>query len=98
MKDRTTFVIAHRLSTIRKATRIFVFDEGRIVENGTFEELVALDGRFARLARAQFMVGNTNAIVTAVPPAAVAVEALPGKPAPRPRTRRVKKVPQDPIT
>jgi len=48
-------VIAHRLSTIRKATRILVFENSRVVESGTFEELVALDGRFAALARAQFM-------------------------------------------
>jgi ATP-binding cassette subfamily B protein len=54
-QGRTTFVIAHRLATIRNADRIFVFDQGRIVETGTFEELVALDGRFAALARAQFM-------------------------------------------
>jgi len=55
MRDRTTFVIAHRLSTIRKATRILVFENSRVVESGTFDELVALDGRFAALARAQFM-------------------------------------------
>lgn len=54
-QGRTTFVIAHRLATIRNANRIFVFDQGRIVESGTFEELVALNGRFAALARAQFM-------------------------------------------
>ena len=40
MKDRTTFVIAHRLSTVRNATRILVFEDGRIVESGTFDELV----------------------------------------------------------
>jgi len=56
MKGRTTFVIAHRLSTIRNATRILVFERGRVIENGTFDELVARGGRFAELARAQFMV------------------------------------------
>jgi ATP-binding cassette subfamily B protein len=56
MRGRTTFVIAHRLSTIRNATRILVFDNGRVIENGTFDELVAKGGRFAELARAQFMV------------------------------------------
>ena len=54
MKNRTTFVIAHRLATIRNATRILVFDHGRIVEMGTFEELQRLDGRFAQLTKAQF--------------------------------------------
>lgn len=56
MKDRTTFVIAHRLSTVRNANRILVFDSGKIVESGTFDELVAQGGRFAGLAKAQFMV------------------------------------------
>src|ERR1700722_9507147 len=56
MKGRTTFVIAHRLSTIRNATRILVFDSGHVIETGTFDELVAEGGRFAELARAQFMV------------------------------------------
>ena len=56
MKGRTTFVIAHRLSTIRNATRILVFDSGRVIESGTFDELVAKGGHFAELARAQFMV------------------------------------------
>jgi ATP-binding cassette, subfamily B, beta-glucan exporter len=56
MKGRTTFVIAHRLSTIRNATRILLFDNGRVIESGTFDELVAIGGRFAELARAQFML------------------------------------------
>jgi ATP-binding cassette subfamily B protein len=55
MKNRTTFVIAHRLATIRKATRILVFDGGRIVEAGSFGELFALGGRFTQLTKAQFM-------------------------------------------
>ena len=55
MKGRTTFVIAHRLATIRNATRILVFDQGRIIESGTFDELIARSGRFADLARAQFL-------------------------------------------
>jgi ATP-binding cassette, subfamily B, beta-glucan exporter len=59
MKGRTTFVIAHRLSTIRNATRILLFESGRVVESGTFDELVAKGGRFTELARAQFMVQET---------------------------------------
>ncbi len=55
MRGRTTFVIAHRLATIRNATRILVFDQGRVVETGTFAELVARGGPFAALATAQFM-------------------------------------------
>jgi ATP-binding cassette, subfamily B, beta-glucan exporter len=55
MKGRTTFVIAHRLATIRNADRILVFDRGRIVETGTFDELVTKGGKFAELAKAQFM-------------------------------------------
>jgi glucan exporter ATP-binding protein len=56
MRGRTTFVIAHRLSTIRNATRILVFENGRVIESGTFDELVAKGGHFAELAKAQFMV------------------------------------------
>jgi ATP-binding cassette subfamily B protein len=55
MRGRTTFVIAHRLATVRKATRILVFEGGRIIESGNFEALVALGGRFAELAKAQFL-------------------------------------------
>jgi ATP-binding cassette subfamily B protein len=56
MKGRTTFVIAHRLATIRSATRILVFDQGRIIEAGSFDELIARSGRFAELAQAQFLI------------------------------------------
>jgi ATP-binding cassette subfamily B protein len=58
MKGRTTFVIAHRLATVRNATRILVFDQGRIIESGSFDELVARNGRFAELARAQFLTAE----------------------------------------
>jgi ABC-type multidrug transport system fused ATPase/permease subunit len=54
MKSRTTFVIAHRLATIRNADRILVFESGRIVESGNFNELVEHGGRFARMAETQF--------------------------------------------
>jgi ATP-binding cassette subfamily B protein len=59
MRGRTTFVIAHRLATVRNATRILVFDQGHVIEQGTFDELVARNGRFAELARAQFMTADS---------------------------------------
>ncbi len=58
MRGRTSFVIAHRLATVRNATRVLVFEHGRIVETGTFDELVARGGIFAGLAKAQFMVSE----------------------------------------
>src|SRR3982074_81893 len=71
MKGRTTFVIAHRLSTIRNATRILVFDNGHVIETGTFDELVAKGGRFAELARAQFMVQENTRASLASPDASI---------------------------
>ncbi|HEU6441897.1 MAG TPA: glucan ABC transporter ATP-binding protein/ permease [Microvirga sp.] len=61
MNGRTTFVIAHRLATIRNADRILVFEHGRVIESGAFDELVAKGGRFAELARAQFMAAEEPA-------------------------------------
>jgi ATP-binding cassette subfamily B protein len=60
MKNRTTFVIAHRLATVRKATRILLFEAGRIVEAGNFDELFRRGGRFTALAKAQFMAAETG--------------------------------------
>lgn len=57
MKGRTTLVIAHRLSTVRDADRIVVLDEGRIVETGDHDALVAREGAYARLYRLQFAEG-----------------------------------------
>ena len=61
-KGRTTFVIAHRLSTIQSADQILVIEDGRIVERGTHESLLALDGRYRELYEKQHrMVGDRYA-------------------------------------
>jgi len=54
MKGRTTFVIAHRLSTVEKADRILVLEKGLIIEQGTHQQLLANEGRYAKLYRNQF--------------------------------------------
>jgi ATP-binding cassette subfamily B protein len=54
MRERTTIVIAHRLATVLSCDRILVLDQGRIVEEGTHQSLVAGGGLYARLAKLQF--------------------------------------------
>ncbi len=67
-RGRTTFVIAHRLATIRNATRIILFEKGRVIESGSFDELVKKNGAFAKLARAQFMIGAESPVVSPADP------------------------------
>ncbi|MGR6317193.1 ABC transporter ATP-binding protein [Micromonospora soli] len=81
--DRTSFVIAHRLSTIRDADLILMMDQGRIVEQGTHDQLLAADGAYARLYRSQFR----GAAVDEEAPAPLAAAGPPGKPAAGPPGR-----------
>ena len=55
ISGRTTLMIAHRLSTLRKANRIIVVDQGKIIENGSHEELMALKGKYYKLIEIQSM-------------------------------------------
>ena len=59
--DRTTLIVAHRLATVKKADRILVFDQGRIVAEGSHDSLVSEGGLYARLARLQFTAGSEAA-------------------------------------
>jgi ATP-binding cassette subfamily B protein len=61
MQGRSTLVIAHRLATIRDADRILVLDKGKLVDQGTHDELVKRGGRYAELAKLQFRSDSTQA-------------------------------------
>ena len=54
LEGRTSIVIAHRLATIRAADEIIVVDDGRVIERGTHDQLLALDGLYTSLSRTQF--------------------------------------------
>jgi ATP-binding cassette subfamily B protein len=72
LRGRSSIIIAHRLATVRRADRILVIEHGRIVQQGTERELLAVDGSFRRLARRMH------------PPSA----AIRGRPSERPAGRR----------
>jgi ATP-binding cassette subfamily B multidrug efflux pump len=55
MRERTSIIVAHRLSTLREADQIIVLDQGRVVERGTHEELVAKNGLYAGIYRKQLL-------------------------------------------
>jgi ATP-binding cassette subfamily B protein len=55
MRQRTSIIVSHRISTVREADRIFVLDQGRIVERGTHDQLIERDGLYADLHRKQLL-------------------------------------------
>jgi ABC-type multidrug transport system fused ATPase/permease subunit len=79
MKNRTTFIIAHRLSTIRNADRVAVIRNGAINEYGTYEDLIALGGMFARLVALQNRTGMDLIDEAAIPGTFPADDPDPGR-------------------
>ena len=75
-KDRTVFVIAHRLSTVRDCDRIVTIEAGKVVEDGAHEQLLRLDGRYARLWKCQSAGARGAPMTAAAPPESPAPLAL----------------------
>ena len=61
-EGRTAIIVAHRVSALRDADRIIVLRDGRVAEQGTHAELLSLDGEYARLARAQALEEEIEAM------------------------------------
>jgi ATP-binding cassette subfamily B protein len=61
MRQRTSIIVAHRVSTVREADQIFVLDDGRVVERGTHDQLVASDGLYASMYRQQLLEAELEA-------------------------------------
>ncbi|HEY9484252.1 MAG TPA: ABC transporter ATP-binding protein [Micromonosporaceae bacterium] len=79
LAGRTALVIAHRLSTVREADVLLVLDDGRIVERGTHDELVAAGGLYAELYRTQFAVADSPPIIVDDPEPVVIVAGETGE-------------------
>ena len=60
IKNRTVIIIAHRLSTVKNANKIFVFDKGSIIEEGSHLELYKKDGLYSKLYKLQFEVDKNE--------------------------------------
>jgi ATP-binding cassette subfamily B protein len=73
LTGRTALVIAHRLSTVREADALLVLDEGRIVERGTHDQLVAAGGLYAELYRTQFAVDESPPVLVDDPEPVVVI-------------------------
>jgi ATP-binding cassette subfamily B protein len=69
-RGRTTLAIAHRLSTLRDSDRIFVFDQGRLAEQGSHDELMRLDGQYAKLVKIQTQIARNSRFEAALEQAA----------------------------
>ena len=80
MAGRTTFVIAHRLSTLKRADRVIVLEDGRIVQTGTHDELMNESGPYAMAARLQVADNRSRSLLGMAPDPAAPQVADPAAP------------------